>query len=715
MKKTFVVSLLLCISALLGFGQTPTNLPTPGIIGLGANSNNVISVPPNPTKPWNFNNVGLSNVTSIFDGSGVPYIKSGDVFNGVNATNLPPVGTAATATTASNLVLGVTGDDQSLGSATLTGQRWVLSTPSPSIYIGMPGTNLFSETNILFILNDLQTNTTTPIANFTNTPYGIQPMWITIDAGCFGTRKTDWPWITNNLGSLTSESNRFPHGIQWITAAAHTNKNLVWVSGLYATNLTPPGATEWIADSAGNNLQPWTNGTGTFPTNIYGPYQPVFTPDFARPIQGQFNGGDIQELIAWGVDGLRLAECVPSSGASYSPMDKKQLTFCFSRAAQEVAMPMVNNPGYYSNAVPTRVIFTTNSPLALMVYTDPQLSSYGQSFAMGQEVRQNVTAFEYGNTQQGTLAVGARALYRDFAGLDKANHGGYVDFQFVSDPINEAMFSAIPEMGYRNDAIFGAGWNNWLFITNSWFKLINQDPDQMWPTQIPQFTTTNSSSAYKRRLANGSWRVSVYNEGSVTINPALTWDMMGWDTNLNVRITAVTPAAGIQSTNTRSYTMTTTVASYQLYQFDLMPDNIGAGQIKFVPGNAGTVANSFGSMQILGADKNSQFGGYYGSKNPSYPVTVGMAVGQMVGGVPYDGFTMNNSAGLNDVTFSNAIIVRRTIVFSNAWNLNFATNNAPNFSTIKNVSSNGPMVDIYMSNGTPFIYYQTPSTGGILP
>jgi hypothetical protein len=104
MKTKILISSLLFISVAL-LGQTPTNLPTPGRVSLVANSNNVINVPPNPTKPWNFNNVGLSNVVSIFDGSGVPYIKSGDVFNGVNATNLPPVGTATNARTA--IVAGI--------------------------------------------------------------------------------------------------------------------------------------------------------------------------------------------------------------------------------------------------------------------------------------------------------------------------------------------------------------------------------------------------------------------------------------------------------------------------------------------------------------------------------------------------------------------------------------------------------------------------------
>jgi hypothetical protein len=54
-------------------------------------------------------------------------------------------------------------------------------------------------------------------------------------------------------------------------------------------------------------------------------------------------------------------------------------------------------------------------------------------------------------------------------------------------------------------------------------------------------------------------------------------------------------------------------------------------------------------------------------------------------------------------------------VYSNAWNLNLATNGMPNFCTRFNVSSNGFPVNIYMSNGTPFIYYTAIPGGGTLP
>ena len=52
---------------------------------------------------------------------------------------------------------------------------------------------------------------------------------------------------------------------------------------------------------------------------------------------------------------------------------------------------------------------------------------------------------------------------------------------------------------------------------------------------------------------------------------------------------------------------------------------------------------------------------------------------------------------------------------SNVWNLATATNGMLNFDTRFHVSSNGFPVDIYQSNGVPFIYYETSQQGGILP
>ena len=56
------------------------------------------------------------------------------------------------------------------------------------------------------------------------------------------------------------------------------------------------------------------------------------------------------------------------------------------------------------------------------------------------------------------------------------------------------------------------------------------------------------------------------------------------------------------------------------------------------------------------------------------------------------------------------------IVTSNSWAVTSSiTNSMSNFSTARGVSSNGVPVDIYMSNGVPFIYYETSVNGGILP
>jgi hypothetical protein len=55
-------------------------------------------------------------------------------------------------------------------------------------------------------------------------------------------------------------------------------------------------------------------------------------------------------------------------------------------------------------------------------------------------------------------------------------------------------------------------------------------------------------------------------------------------------------------------------------------------------------------------------------------------------------------------------------VVSNAWNTNMAfyTNNCPNFGLVLNVRSNDSMVNIYVSNGVAYPFYQTSAGGGIL-
>ena len=79
------------------------------------------------------------------------------------------------------------------------------------------------------------------------------------------------------------------------------------------------------------------------------------------------------------------------------------------------------------------------------------------------------------------------------------------------------------------------------------------------------------------------------------------------------------------------------------------------------------------------------------------------------------------SINTNLPNYSSALTVFGTMnafaydVYSNAWNLNLATQGMPNFCTRFNVSSNGVPVIIYNSNGVAFVYAYPTNSAGLIP
>ncbi len=123
-------------------------------------------------------------------------------------------------------------------------------------------------------------------------------------------------------------------------------------------------------------------------------------------------------------------------------------------------------------------------------------------------------------------------------------------------------------------------------------------------------------------------------------------------------------------------------------------------------GRAAGLLGFGGGTAIVGIGDNS---GDFGITNASGNVNIVVQAGGNV--------NLKGSVAVTNRLFVglSAVFTNGTILLSNAWSTAASiTNVMPNFATAE-VSSNGFPVKIYMSNAVPFIYYETPAQGGILP
>jgi hypothetical protein len=456
---------------------------------------------------------------------------------------------ATTANTATNIADGIFQSggrplvlDMQASGARLSGELWG-AMPKPWLFIyGGIGTNVWG-TNCTAMVNNLVTNG--ELATITN--MGVQPCFF-MDCNFVGTRNTNWTHIMRNFGTLTWDTNRFPDGVPEFIAMCHTNGVKV-VAQIYAvTNLTPTGATEWLFSEKLGNLQTWTNGTGTFPSDSYGNYCIVSTPDYAQ--------GDMQELMLWGFDGVVLSDTYPSLP------EIKQMSYCWGRALLQTCLPygFKRNTSYlpikyadidtnittgtysgifagqYYAGDPTTYVLGRSRPAAFIAF---ETTGDDQRFTAGYISRYNHTGVFYDNSSQGNGATGLRSLMRDFPGQKKANEGGYVVWMWLNTQASYmaiALAHQLPFGNYRQNDDMPPDWANAMAaLTNtpSWVRIWN-DPDQNW-FQLIQDYGTNVGSVWATKLFDGSYGVGFFSEGTAT-NLTVAWTNLGWPSDLQVRV-----------------------------------------------------------------------------------------------------------------------------------------------------------------------------------
>ena len=469
------------------------------------------------------------------------------------------------------------GDDQALGSATLSGQLWpAMNKPWRGIYSSIPGTNLYSETNFVYIITNFSAIYASTVTNDNSI------MFLDLDVGWDGPRLTNWSWIVTNYGTLTCDSNRFPHGLQWLASVCHSNNFKLVTHIYYATNITPFGASESLVSLSGAASFPcyYTNGVGSFPTDSFGHYVVVTTPDTYQ--------GDFQELAHWGIDGVIPAD---GPGENY-----QQASFAIGRACLQTLIPY-STPNTYTAPIPTSYV-NGKLPMAVISYESPNNDQY---HTMGYLTVQNHTGFFYDNTQQGVGAVALRKYLLDFPGQTKANRGGHIMSFYPNigtiNAIVVAMTHGILDQGYKNDSIWGPNWltDFYAIATNSYWCSVNQDSLQNWP-MLALDAGTNNGSVWIEQLSSGSWVAAAFGEGAGGTQGTLNWSSFGWNTNMLVRVSGIYPVYTIVSTNTGGFTFTEGAGSDEIYQFDLFPSlqyNSSGSQLTGVtPNSASPWTNS---------------------------------------------------------------------------------------------------------------------------
>ena len=466
--------------------------------------------------------------------------------------------------------------DLQASGATLTGELWpAMPKPWKIIYSGNPypmanSKNYLSETNLLWIINDLVKNGPhSYLAALTNDGSQVA---LLLEYAWDGFRNTNWSWVERNLGTLTWDTNRFPSGLPWLCSVAHSNNITVLLIRYYATNITPATASSWICTDGGLSLQLWTNGVGDYPSNSGVHYVTVTTPDFAQ--------GDMQELSFWGLDGIVAANCINNSyyqGPYMLGRALLQMSFplfwCQLRPVSYQTVQAVTNllSDYYPFQwdIPYPTAFSLGRPLPPVLILGETLAGQ-HSHSMGYLTSPNCTGVFYDANGQGTGATGLRNIYRDFP-VTKANQGAMVVWWGMTDNgsvIAQALSHGVAVDGWRNDPEWGGShWTPWIkFATNTQWSAINQDSSQSWP-RLKDYGT-NVGSVWFTELSSGNWAVGIFNEGATTNTFTVNWADLSWPTNLYVHVREILPAVKDWGTNLVSFATNMPAGSSALFEFD---------------------------------------------------------------------------------------------------------------------------------------------------
>ncbi len=463
--------------------------------------------------------------------------------------------------------------DMQASGATLTGQLWpAMPKPWKIIYSGsahpFSTTNKFlSETNILWVINDLVTNAPNSyMAALTNDGSQVAIM---LECGWDGFRNTNWSWINTNLGTLTWDTNKFPRGLPWLCSVAHSNNIKMLLLEYAQTNIVPASATTYITDDGGGGLQLWTNGFGTFPTDADGTHWlSVATPDNVQ--------GDMQELVFWGFDG------VVSSRAEQTDINYPQLSYMIGRALLQLYRPTdwlnvypvsyftaVTNgsqPFAWNVPMPTTFVLGLSVPPAFLLCEH----IVGPASTAGYMVKANHTGIWYDDSGPGLGAAGLRRICKDFPGQTQANQGAMVMWWRQTDmasAIAQALTHGSPMAGWRNDPESQAEWPGWIACaTNAQWSAINQDASQSWP--ILKDYGTNVGSVWFTELSSGNWAAGIFNEGATTNTFTVNWADLFWPTNLYVHVREILPDVKDWGTNLVSFATNMPAGSAALFEFD---------------------------------------------------------------------------------------------------------------------------------------------------
>lgn len=460
--------------------QFLTSVPIPATnqflvsIPVGATNQFLTSIPTGATNQFLTTNGNAASASSV-PATGV---TAGALPAGVTLTTIPP-------SVLTNHLTGFWTNNY----PALYGQPWAaMQKPWAFIYFCPALVNGKNEGESYITNFIIWTSTNGMLAAWTNN----YQMAVFSDVGWDGGRVkgTNWPYITNNWGTLTVNTN-FPNGFTNLASFFH-GYGLKFMAQIYdTTNVIPAGADEWICDAQGNGFQPWTNGVGTFPTNLFGPYVTLTGPDTAAH--------DISELSHWGLDGFVLADGVPS--------DTYQSDAIWGNASLNVSVPVYSTPSSYF----TYPALSTVGKV--MAYIPMQTSqSAGSPYTYGFQTIGSHSGVMYDNNAQSLSGV-----IRDFATTTKANQGAYVVWQGGIGGVGElfiAMTHGLPMAGGPNDTILYSAWNGFTnMLMNTNLCAVWNDTDQNWPHTL--FSNPSTTCIYEKTY-NGNLAAMYRNSTNTT-------------------------------------------------------------------------------------------------------------------------------------------------------------------------------------------------------
>lgn len=422
------------------------------------------------------------------------------------------------------------------------------------------------ESNIVQAVTNMRTNGSLTVASNLNLQMAVE-----IDVGGFATRtNSNWNYRLRNLGNMIWDTNTFPRGPWWINDFLHSNGFKSFIHFYATTKILPVGADEYICDYTGNNFQAWTNGSGTFPTNSFGPYNLCISADSAT--------NDMTQLYGYGFDGVVIADG--------PPIDFPKLDTLIGNACLTVQIPVGWNnslpyPGYanvntgsFNASQPGQFVaepanFSFGKVMMVQAY---QSANANQNYTLGyQQIGAHASVF-YDNTSQagGVGDSGLRAIARDFPTSTKA-YGAYINWLGYAD--NKSLAQAALTHG-----ILASGWFNETqegsqavsFSNALQCVVLNQildDPEQNMPRLVNDLGT-NVGGVWATKLVDGSYAVGMFNDGASTTNMSVTWSQIGIATNLLIAVNEVPPIGGAsKGTASGSFTNSISSGSYDLFLF----------------------------------------------------------------------------------------------------------------------------------------------------